>query len=892
MNSVKKLSAALLVCILAVLCLVSCNEKEVKPEILEAKTIEIASASELKDASRYVGVSYKNYTLRLTADIDLTDLVDAQSEVVSWEPIGNTLTNAFMGTFDGNGHSVKGLTVTGWDYDGTPKYIAKRILGWTESGQTVYQSKEVVSLQPDADGKVSDATIIYEGDNDDLNYVNMEENGKMETLTSFGSVGLFGYTKKATIQDVTFIDADISFYGSGKYVYAGIVSGFDVASSFENVTVLDSAIKISSLYEKEVLYSTKTGTPHEFSIKNVTTQYVGGLVGYAKSCSETQNDGSYTVTSTSLKDVSVQNIVLDNHNYIAYFDAGLEIEHDDPSDESTSYLHTDLVSGEKGSYQVLSVYNTSFKKDWYPEYAFVGGVAGYMEGSELENVTVDGVNKTNDIANTAHSLMARCLNASGIVASLRNGKITDVSAQNVYLSAVNWRNRSNRTNKTGGLVTDKCMIAGAFAVVEGGLYSDISVEKFFAEAVVGENVKSIGMGGFAAYCFDDAVMKNISVKDAYFFSNYGAKGEIATLFGGAIAVMRDSSVQEISVENVDFEIDTGSTHEEEDYIFTNNLIAQVYGNSVFKNAEAKNCNIMTSRIDKQEYTVVQPKTIANNNYVNEDGENSIRLYYAQQDKVAGVYVTVYGNLIKIDKDGNYLYDETVYIPFGNQESYTGTLAHPDDFIGGDLPTTGEYFYKAEGGWNRIKDDTADIHKSYNAEKIYAYSKETYRVGLQASMIGKEIPAGTYYEYNKEVGSYVLTQDKNFVGGKDYYLDVDESKISSYVLEISVYGESGDLLVVRKGKTEDDDVLAQAVYAIEKNVYDLYEKTYTDAYGTEGNLCEAEICLDSFFTVGQGFIADKNGFLITSADGKANRNFASYVLIDGRPTIDASGILYK
>ena len=69
-------------------------------------TVEIASAEQLLAFAQAVnsGNTYEGYTVKLTSDVGLGGY--------DWQPIGaDTGANVFAGSFDGNGHTVRGLTV-------------------------------------------------------------------------------------------------------------------------------------------------------------------------------------------------------------------------------------------------------------------------------------------------------------------------------------------------------------------------------------------------------------------------------------------------------------------------------------------------------------------------------------------------------------------------------------------------------------------------------------------------------------------------------------------------------------------------------------------------------------------------------------------------------------
>ena len=58
----------------------------------------IENVEQLNAVRNFLGDHFK-----LTSDIDLTG--------VNWQPIGTSSSNAYKGTFDGNGHTIKNLTI-------------------------------------------------------------------------------------------------------------------------------------------------------------------------------------------------------------------------------------------------------------------------------------------------------------------------------------------------------------------------------------------------------------------------------------------------------------------------------------------------------------------------------------------------------------------------------------------------------------------------------------------------------------------------------------------------------------------------------------------------------------------------------------------------------------
>ena len=65
----------------------------------------ITNEDELFDVRNDLSANYK-----LMADLDLTEWIAEESPKQGWAPIGNS-TTPFMGVFDGNYHSIKGLLI-------------------------------------------------------------------------------------------------------------------------------------------------------------------------------------------------------------------------------------------------------------------------------------------------------------------------------------------------------------------------------------------------------------------------------------------------------------------------------------------------------------------------------------------------------------------------------------------------------------------------------------------------------------------------------------------------------------------------------------------------------------------------------------------------------------
>ena len=85
-------------------------------------TYTVTSADGLMNVAELVNGGKTDINITLDTDIDLTGK--------NWTPIGTSFSNKYTGTFDGGGHTIKGLTVTTYD-----KYAG--LFGWLNSAGTV-----------------------------------------------------------------------------------------------------------------------------------------------------------------------------------------------------------------------------------------------------------------------------------------------------------------------------------------------------------------------------------------------------------------------------------------------------------------------------------------------------------------------------------------------------------------------------------------------------------------------------------------------------------------------------------------------------------------------------------------------------------------------------------
>lgn len=184
----------------------------------ENQTYYISTAEEFRKIKR-------KGTYILTADIDLSG--------EEWKPIG-TYASPFVGTLDGNGHTVSGLKIS--------------------------------TLTKD-----SGVCLSYE----------------------YTYLGLFGCTQNATVKNITLSEMEISADTSNTFrvIYAGAVSGYSTKSSFEACTVNSGSITASSKRFKASAggivgfsFSSDFKLCNSSATVSVTdseiSSYVGGIVGH------------------------------------------------------------------------------------------------------------------------------------------------------------------------------------------------------------------------------------------------------------------------------------------------------------------------------------------------------------------------------------------------------------------------------------------------------------------------------------------------------------------------------------------------------------------------------------------------------------------------------------
>ena len=197
----------------------------------------VTSAEGLKNIAELVNEEWKSdINITLTDDIDLTG--------IDWTPIGIDYNHQYTGTFDGGGHTITGLAVTGSD-----QYAG--LFGYIGSG-----------------GKVKDVTL---------------ENVQITNDNSSGYAGGVAGWSDGTLENCS-VSGRVS--GSGNNGTAGGVVGFQVGGSLTGCS--SSATVKGVTYAGGIAGSTNSGATLTacYATGNVTlvsndigTCYAGGVVG-------------------------------------------------------------------------------------------------------------------------------------------------------------------------------------------------------------------------------------------------------------------------------------------------------------------------------------------------------------------------------------------------------------------------------------------------------------------------------------------------------------------------------------------------------------------------------------------------------------------------------------
>lgn len=196
---------------------------------------QIATQEQLRAfaASINTDESYEGVYLELTADIALTG---------QWVPAGTDSHYPFKGTFDGNGHSIRGLQIGTEEAAADIQYAG--LFAYIEGGTVV----DIVLEAPYIHIAKTDNTRIYAGalasfvdQNGTQGYFDRCRvvDGDIHVATASGAGyagGLFGSAMYGTVTNTT-VDAEITAKSTGAWTYAGVMIGTSARMGLVNNAV-------------------------------------------------------------------------------------------------------------------------------------------------------------------------------------------------------------------------------------------------------------------------------------------------------------------------------------------------------------------------------------------------------------------------------------------------------------------------------------------------------------------------------------------------------------------------------------------------------------------------------------------------------------------------------
>lgn len=198
----------------------------------QANNYFISNADELVYFAKSVNVdgeTYEGKTVKLTADIDLAGKL--------WIPVGQTQVSSFQGTFDGQGYTIKNMTV---NYTGTNSNYACGLFGWIE----LHNGAPIVIQNVNFDNanvtgiKYTGVVAGYANGASGAEIKNCVVTNSTVTSNSKNAGGIIGYMGKGVLTGNTVFGCTIS----AKYDVGGIANSVEPAVTFTKNKVENTKI--------------------------------------------------------------------------------------------------------------------------------------------------------------------------------------------------------------------------------------------------------------------------------------------------------------------------------------------------------------------------------------------------------------------------------------------------------------------------------------------------------------------------------------------------------------------------------------------------------------------------------------------------------------------------
>ncbi len=237
--------------------------------------------------------------------------------------------------------------------------------------------------------------------------------------------GVFGYIKGANITNAN-ININYQFYEEYEYSYIGGLVAYDLGNSTISDIKVDGDMKLGNLYkEEEQLDENHQGTGIITKYCDIV-EYIGGVVGYSANSSKFEKlNSSVSITHKEL-----------------FINEKKETTRGSRTTLKTEKSFVGGVFGlVKGALLTKNLTSSSLV-DIEGQRQNIGGIAGYVSDSNLENLESNGFNAT--------ALASSRVNVGGLVGSIDNTTLsTSVVSNNSY--EISFNNGYNSANIAGAV---------------------------------------------------------------------------------------------------------------------------------------------------------------------------------------------------------------------------------------------------------------------------------------------------------------------------------------------------------------------------------------------------------------------------------------------------------
>ena len=324
--------------------------------------IRISSAADL--------AAIRTDSTSLARDYALTGNIDL-SDIANWQPIGDG-TNAFTGSFDGNGYNISGVSSSGYQYAGLFGYVDDASISnvgvlvgsISSSSNSNSYSGGLVGFA--SSSQISNSYAVVEGD------ISSSSNSYSY------SGGLVGRSRFSEISN-SYAVVGGSISSSLGSSYSGGLVGYAYYSPISNSYALVGGSISSSFW-----YFSDLSSSSDSSSSN-SNSYSGGLVGYA---SNSPISNSYVLVGGSISASSF---------YLSY-----SSDSSDSSSSSDSYSgglvgHADNQNPISNSYAVVEggISSSASSSSFLPN-TYSGGLVGRVDGSSVTNSYYNASRKSSE----------------------------------------------------------------------------------------------------------------------------------------------------------------------------------------------------------------------------------------------------------------------------------------------------------------------------------------------------------------------------------------------------------------------------------------------------------------------------------------------------------------